>query len=165
MELNSCLYHRDSSKLVWRDILLKIENVQVVKSMIFFKWQNCLTQQHAVTVIWMVFLPGWQTSLRYRGLCEVLFSPRSMFSGLALTLTVTDAGQFVFICLSSWWKHLSCNSRSDLKWKQWKVLQFKHLYLNAIFFLFSSPNASEFALFLRYTVIWFNKFITNLAWK
>ena len=74
-----------------------------------------LTQQHAVTVIWMVFLPGWQTSLRYNGLWEVLFSPRSMFRGLALTLTVTDAGQFVFIWRSSWWKHFSCNSKSDLE--------------------------------------------------
>lgn len=76
---------------------------------------NTLTQQHAVTVICMVFLPGWQTSLRYRGLWEVLFSPRSMLRGFAFTLTVTDAGQLVFIWRSSWWKHFSCNSKSDLK--------------------------------------------------
>ena len=83
-----------------------------------------LTQQHAVTVIWMVFLPGWQTSLRYNGLWEVLFSPRSMFRGLAFTLTVTDAGQFVFIWRSSWWKHFSCNSKSDLEEKKGRYIYF-----------------------------------------
>ena len=74
-----------------------------------------LTQQHAVTVICMVLRPGWHTSFKYSGLCDVLFSPRSIQSGLALTDTVTEAGQFVFIWRSSWWKHFSCNSRSDLK--------------------------------------------------
>lgn len=48
-------------------------------------------------MIWMVFLPGWQTCFKCRGLCEVLLSPRSMVSGVALTLTWTDAGQLVFI--------------------------------------------------------------------
>lgn len=62
-----------------------------------------LTQQQAVTVIWMVFLPGWHTCFRCKGLWEVLLSPLSMVRGVALTLTCTDAGQLVFICLSSWW--------------------------------------------------------------
>lgn len=74
-----------------------------------------LTQQQAETVICIVFLPGWHTSFRYSGLCDVLFSPLSMINGVALTDTWTLAGQFVFICRSSWWKHFSCNSRSDLK--------------------------------------------------
>lgn len=56
-----------------------------------------LTQQQAVTVIWIVFLPGWQTCFKCRGLWEVLLSPRSMVSGVAFTLTWTDAGQLVFI--------------------------------------------------------------------
>lgn len=56
-----------------------------------------LTQQQAVTVIWIVFLPGWQTCFKCRGLWEVLLSPRSMVSGVALTLTWTEAGQLVFI--------------------------------------------------------------------
>lgn len=72
----------------------------------------------------MVFLPGWHTSLRYRGLCDVLFSPRSMIKGVALTETCTDAGQFVFICLSSWWKHLSCSSRSERHIKVWCTVGF-----------------------------------------
>lgn len=62
-----------------------------------------LTQQHAVTVIWMVFLPGWHTCFRWRGLWDVLFSPLSIVRGVALTLTWTEAGQLVFICRSSWW--------------------------------------------------------------
>lgn len=62
-----------------------------------------LTQQQAVTVIWMVLRPGWHTCFRCRGLWEVLLSPRSMVSGVALTLTCTEAGQLVFICRSSWW--------------------------------------------------------------
>lgn len=62
-----------------------------------------LTQQQAVTVIWMVLRPGWHTCLRCRGLWEVLLSPRSMVRGVAFTLTCTEAGQLVFICRSSWW--------------------------------------------------------------
>lgn len=46
-----------------------------------------LTQQHAETVICIVFLPGWHTSFRYNGLCDVLFSPLSIISGVALTET------------------------------------------------------------------------------
>lgn len=61
-----------------------------------------LTQQHAVTVIWIVLRPGWHTSLRYRGLCEVLLSPRSISRGVAFTVTDTEAGQLVFIWRSSW---------------------------------------------------------------
>ena len=76
-----------------------------------------LTQQQAVTVICIVFRPGWHTFFRYKGLCDDLFSPRSMPSGFALTETVTDAGQFVLICRSSWWKHFNCSSKSDLKFK------------------------------------------------
>ena len=65
--------------------------------------RRVLTQQQAVTVIWMVLRPGWHTCFRYRGLWDVLLSPRSMVSGVALTLTCTEAGQLVFICRSSWW--------------------------------------------------------------
>lgn len=64
---------------------------------------RALTQQQAVTVIWMVLRPGWHTCFRHSGLWEVLLSPRSMVSGVALTLTCTEAGQLVFICRSSWW--------------------------------------------------------------
>lgn len=64
---------------------------------------HTLTQQQAVTVIWMVLRPGWHTCLRCRGLWDVLLSPRSMVRGVALTLTCTEAGQLVFICRSSWW--------------------------------------------------------------
>lgn len=56
-----------------------------------------LTQQQAVTVIWIVFLPGWHTCFKCRGLWDVLLSPLSIVSGVALTLTWTDAGQLVFI--------------------------------------------------------------------
>lgn len=73
-----------------------------------------LTQQHALTVIWMVFRPGWQTRFKYNGRCELLFSPRSITSGVAFAETCTLAGQFVFIWRSSWWKHFNCTSRSDL---------------------------------------------------
>ncbi len=97
-----------------------------------------LTQQHAVTVICMVFRPTWHTFLRYRGLCEVLFSPRSIARGLALTLTVTDCGQLVLIWRSSWWKHFNCSSRSDLKkHTQVRALVFFYLF---IFFLLVSTN-------------------------
>lgn len=79
-------------------------------------WWICyfqLTQQHVLTVIWMVFLPGWQTCFRYRGRWVFLFSPRSISNGVELADTWTLAGQLVFICRSSWWKHLSWSSRSD----------------------------------------------------
>lgn len=33
-----------------------------------FNTSGVLTQQQAVTVIWMVFLPGWQTCFKCRGL-------------------------------------------------------------------------------------------------
>ena len=46
-----------------------------------------LTQQQAVTVIWMVFLPCWQTALMYKGLWLAFCSPRSMFRGVAFTDT------------------------------------------------------------------------------
>ena len=62
-----------------------------------------LTQQQAVTVLWLVLRPGWHTCLRCNGLWEVLLSPRSMVRGVAFTLTCTEAGQLVFICRSSWW--------------------------------------------------------------
>ena len=84
-------------------------------------WEQCpLTQQQAETVIWMVFLPAWQTSFRYSGLCPVFPSVAlSMVRGWALTLTWTLLGQFVFMALSSWWKHLSWSSRSGLHISVW----------------------------------------------
>lgn len=94
---------------------------------IFSHWK--LTQQQVLTVIWMVFLPGWQTCFRYKGRWVFLFSPRSISNGVELADTWTLAGQFVFICRSSWWKHFSCSSRSDrhmsvlytvgLSWNTW----------------------------------------------
>lgn len=94
-----------------------------------YRYREWLTQQQADTVIWMVFRPGWQTSLRYSGLWEVLCSPLSIHRGVAFTDTCTDAGQFVFICRSSWWKHFSCNSRSDLR----KIMIGKY-YVKTFFF-------------------------------
>lgn len=85
-----------------------------------------LTQQHALTVIWIVFRPGWQTRFRYSGRCELLFSPRSMASGVAFADTWTLAGQLVFIWRSSWWKHFSCNSKSDLREKWWEQNQLRN---------------------------------------
>lgn len=85
---------------------------------------NSHTQQQAATVIWIVFLPGWQTSLRYNGLCDVLFSPLSMMRGVALTETCTDAGQLVFICRSSWWKHFNWSSKSCLHINVWCTVGF-----------------------------------------
>lgn len=52
-----------------------------------FYIMKTLTQQQADTVICIVFLPGWQTSFRYSGLCDVLFSPLSIIKGVALTDT------------------------------------------------------------------------------
>ncbi|TNN41987.1 hypothetical protein EYF80_047854 [Liparis tanakae] len=52
-------------------------------------------QQQAVTVIWTVLRPGWQTGFRYSGLCDVLLSPRSMHRGVALTLTCRGRGAHV----------------------------------------------------------------------
>lgn len=101
--------------------------------------QKChwiLTQQHAATVIWMVFRPGWQTRFKYKGRCELLFSPRSMTSGVAFADTWTLAGQFVFIWRSSWWKHFNCTSRSDLLWRQNSILL--HHIFHELFPLFSS---------------------------
>lgn len=61
------------------------------------------TQQQAVTVIWMVLrgLAG-HTCLAER-LVGGLVVTAPMVSGVALTLTCTEAGQLVFICRSSWW--------------------------------------------------------------
>lgn len=81
---------------------------------IFFKWK--LTQQQALTVIWIVFRPGWQTRFRYNGRCELLWSPRSMTRGLAFADTWTLTGQLVYIWISSWWKHFNCSSKSGLHW-------------------------------------------------
>lgn len=88
------------------------------------KLNNSHTQQQAATVIWIVFLPGWQTSLRYNGLCDVLFSPLSMMRGVALTETCTEAGQLVFICRSSWWKHFNWSSKSCLHSNVWCTVGF-----------------------------------------
>ena len=80
-----------------------------------------LTQQQAVTVIWMVFRPARQTSFSGRGRCKNRWSGGApggpglwIMSGVAFTLTATEIGQFVAICESSWWKHFNCNSRSGL---------------------------------------------------
>lgn len=47
-----------------------------------------------------------------------------MIKGVALTETWTEAGQLVFICLSSWWKHFSCNSKSDRHISVWWTVGF-----------------------------------------
>lgn len=100
--------HTNRNVKMWYKWLLRNINVKT--------WYKLLlTQQQAVTVICMVLRPAWQMSLRYNGLWVDLLSPLSIFRGVALTLTVTDAGQLVLICRSSWWKHFSCSSRSDLR--------------------------------------------------
>lgn len=47
-----------------------------------------------------------------------------MQSGVALTETCTDAGQLVFICRSSWWKHFNCSSKSDRHISVWCTVGF-----------------------------------------
>lgn len=89
--------------------IVKLKKNLIVKSEITH------TQQHALTVIWIVFRPGWHTLFKYNGRCEFLFSPRSITNGLAFADTCTLFGQFVFIWRSSWWKHFNCSSKSDLK--------------------------------------------------
>lgn len=63
---------------------------------------EALTQQQAVTVIWIMLRPAWQMSFRYSGLCKLLLSLRSITSGVAFTDTCTDSGQLVFMARSSW---------------------------------------------------------------
>lgn len=102
----SVTVHRRKEELIW--LFFFNENFNKVTQKI------TLTQQHALTVICIVFLPAWQTLFRYNGLWELLFSPRSITSGVAFADTCTLAGQFVFICRSSWWKHFNWISKSDL---------------------------------------------------
>lgn len=57
-----------------------------------------------------------------------------MLRGVALTETVTEAGQFVFICRSSWWKHFNWSSKSDLQHDMQEVIitqlvTVKHTYI------------------------------------
>lgn len=70
-------------------------NISLVSFVLHVPLDGVLTQQQAVTVIWMVFLPGWHTCFRCKGLWDVLLSPRSMVRGVALTLTWKEEGQFV----------------------------------------------------------------------
>ena len=103
---------RKKKKYLLHQESVNVENYIVSAAPI---WQFSLTQQQLVTVIWKVFLPMLQICFKYSGLWDDLFSPLSISSGLLFTLTVTDAGQFVFICRSSWWKHFNCSSKSPLQ--------------------------------------------------
>jgi len=91
------------------------------------RWNMCrktaavLTQQQAVTVIWIVLRPARQTSFSGKGRWRKRWSGGApggpglwIMSGVALTLTATEMGQLVAICESSWWKHFNCSSRSGL---------------------------------------------------
>lgn len=104
---NRCDCNGSKKKKLWLDLIQHW-------FYLFHSFNEILTQQHALTVIWMVFRPGWQTRFKYKGRCELLFSPRSITNGVAFADTWTLAGQFVFIWRSSWWKHFNCTSRSDL---------------------------------------------------